>query len=179
MNINDFEIVEIEQNEFDKGRGFGVIKELEDLRTNFPSDLEGLKYAIYEVISKRTNRYDDLILKAIKELERKYNFKVTYQFIRYFVLSELTNKDRSAITMMYTNYGKETSHVQLKRFRKFLKRQNIGVGHRIAYYTKTVGASYSKVYIKRMINPIELLKPYSAPNLVMQNLIYIIEKINK
>jgi len=176
INLGDFKIDEIEKVEFDKGRGYGVIPELDNLRTNFPSDLEGLKNVIYQVISNRTNRYDDLTLRAIKELESRYKFKVTYQFIRYFVLSELTKKDRSAINLMYDQYGKAMSRIQCKRFRHFLKRQNIGIGHKIGYYTKTVGASYSKVYIKRIINPIELRKPYSAPNLVMYNLIYIIEK---
>jgi len=174
----EIEVTEISSDEYDAGRCMGNITELDDLRKEFPTNLEAMKLVIAKVIMSRTTKYDDLVLRAIKELKAKFGFEMTYQYVRYLVLSELSNHDK-AIDNLFSSYGRHKASPFMRRFNGILKRNNIGNKVRLGYYKSKGAPGFSGVLTKKVINHLDFRKPYSqplvTPALLLHNLIYIMD----
>jgi len=194
------EFREITNEDFNAGRKIDYsVPELNELRINFPSNLEDLRGVIYKVISHKTRLYDDLVIKAIQVMKEQYNVVTTYQNIRYLILSELMNRKetkelpdgslvdvftghKNALCHLHSIYGKEVSSEYLRRFAGILKRNNIGSKSNFGYYSIKSQPGYGSASIRRVIKSLDFRKPYSIPALqpalIMSNLLYIIDKKN-
>jgi len=97
----------------------------------------------------------------LKEIVNKLNehFTISTEFIRYCLLTEKHNHIDS-VDLMYTNYGKHGVKKQMRKFYRFLKKNNIPIETKNGYYKRLMlwSGNLKKFTVARSVHTLDLNK---------------------